>query len=941
MIMKQRFILMICCVLSAVCGLHAQQLSGGTVPLDPAVKVGVLPNGLTYYIRHNEWPEKRADFYIAQKVGSMQEEESQRGLAHFLEHMCFNGTTHFPGDALKQYLERIGVKFGENLNAYTSFDETVYNINNVNVEIPGALDSCLLILHDWSHDLLLDGKEIDEERGVINEEWRLRRSAMMRMQERAFHKLYEGSRYADRMPIGTMEVVMNFPYEAIRSYYRRWYRPDLQGIVIVGDVNVDEMEQKIKQMFADIQPAAADAPVREYFPVADNKEPLIAIEKDKEQPNALAMMFFKVPAFPKEQKNQMVYLLNMYLKEAFQGMMGARLQEIAHKADAPFAMSYAGFDDYLVSNTCDAVNGVVILKEGRYIDGVTALYRELLRAKRGGFTVSEYERFKEEYLSQIDAQYDARDKVENTGYVNSYVRHFLDGEPAPSIEWAKDIAHKLVPQIPVEAVNQLAAVLPEDNRALAFFLPEKEGVEYPTEQQVKEALAAVDAEQIEAYAEEVNSDPLVPELNSKVTVKKVKDDVYGAQLITLSNGIRVHVLKTDYSPNNISMQAVSWGGSSLYPNSEYNLADNASLVQIGGWGQFSAIDLQKKLSGKQASVSPSISDRTEALHGACVKKDLETMLQLTYLCFTSPRKDDEAYNSMLERVRNSLKNADMNPATALSDSVASVVYNNNVRAVRLRAEDVDDLSYDRIMEIYKERFANASDFEFYFVGDVDADSIIPLLTEYLGSLPVAKKGEKYRVVDQRITKGERTCIFQKEQDTPNAICNFIYHAPMAYNLKNIVMLSMLKQSMQMLYTEKVREDEGGAYSVPVSGRLVDYPEKYATIQIKLPTSPDKLERMTQVIYEGIESLCTEGPSEDYLQKIREYMVRAHAEDLKDNDYWMGQLVQRTRFGRNMVDGYDDVVRNVTVADLKALACKIFKSGNRLVVGMVTPPAEDK
>ncbi|MGN1255633.1 MAG: insulinase family protein, partial [Bacteroidaceae bacterium] len=761
--MKKRIVLMLCCVLSAVSGLQAQQLTDAKVPLDPAVKVGVLPNGLTYYIRHNEWPEKRVDFYIAQKVGSMQEEENQRGLAHFLEHMCFNGTTHFPGDALKQYLERIGVKFGENLNAYTSFDETVYNINNVNVEIPGALDSCLLILHDWSHDLLLDGKEIDEERGVINEEWRLRRSAMMRMQERAFHKLYEGSRYADRMPIGTMEVVMNFPYEAIRSYYRRWYRPDLQGIVIVGDVNVDEMEQKIKQMFADIQPAPADAPVREYFPVADNKEPLIAIEKDKEQPNALAMMFFKVPAFPNEQKDQMVYLLNMYLKEAFQGMIGARLQEIAQKADAPFAMSYASFDDYWVSNTCDAVNGVVVLKEGRYLDGVTALYRELLRAKRGGFTISEYERFKEEYLSQVDAQYEGRDKVENTSYVNDYVRHFLDAEPAPSIEWVKDIAHKLVPQIPVEAVNQLAAMLPEDNRAIAFFLPEKDGVEYPTEQQVKDALVAVDAEQIDAYAEEVSSDPLVPELSSSVTVKKVKDDVYGAQLITLSNGIRVHVLKTDYSPNNISMQAVSWGGSSLYPNSEYNLVDNASLVQVGGWGQFSAIDLQKKLSGKQASVSPSIGDRTESLYGGCVKKDLETMLQLTYLCFTSPRQDDEAYNSLLERVRNGLKNQDMAPATALKDSMASVVYNNNVRAIRMRAEDLDDLSYDRIMEIYKERYANAADFDFYFVGDVDADSITPLLTKYLGSLPVTKKSEKYRMVDQRMTKGERTCIFEKEQ----------------------------------------------------------------------------------------------------------------------------------------------------------------------------------
>lgn len=939
--MKKRLVLVLCFVLSAFSGMRAQQAANSLIPLDPAVKTGVLPNGLTYYIRHNEWPEKRADFYIAQKVGSMQEEENQRGLAHFLEHMCFNGTKHFPGDALKQYLERIGVKFGENLNAYTSFDETVYNINNVNVETPGALDSCLLILHDWSHDLTLDGKEIDKERGVINEEWRMRRSAMMRMQERAFHKLYEGSKYADRMPIGTMDIVMHFPYEDLRSYYRRWYRPDLQGLVIVGDFDVNQMEQKIQQMFADIKPAAADASKREYFPVPDNKAPLIAIEKDKEQPNALAMMFFKVPAIPDAQKAKNSYLLTRYLQSAFAGMLNSRLQEIAQKADAPFAMTAVDYGDYLVSKTCDAFDGVVIMKEGRYLEGLSALYREILRAKRGGFTVSEYERFKEEYLSQVDAQYDARDKVENTTYVDEYVRHFLDSEPAPGIEWEKNFAHMLVPQIPLQAVNKLAASLPEDNRAIAFFLPEKEGIEYPTEQQVLDALAAVDAEQIDAYAEEVNNDPLTPELNSTVTVKKVKDDVYGSKLLTLSNGIKVHVLHTDYSPNNISMRAISWGGSSLYPNSEYNLIDNASMVEVGGWGQFSAIDLQKKLSGKQASVEPVIADRTEALHGNCVKKDLETMLQLTYLCFTSPRRDDEAYKSLMDRTRNNFKNQDLNPTTALRDSIARVVYDNNVRALRMRAEDVDALDYDRVMQIYKERYVNAADFEFFFVGDVEADSIAPLLTKYLGSLPVSGKREKYKVVDQRMAKGERTCIFDKEQNTPNALTLFIYHAPIAKTLKNSIMVSMLRQSMQMLYTETVREDEGGAYGVPVSGSLTDYPEKRATIQIQLPTAPEKLERMTQVVYDGVEQMCTEGPSEDYLQKIKEYMVRSHAENLKNNDYWMGELIQRVRYGNDNVDGYDDVVRSITVADLKAMARKIFKSGNRLVVGMKTPETQQK
>ncbi len=909
------------------------------IPMDAAVRKGVLPNGLTYYLRHNEWPEKRAFFYIAQKVGSVQEEDDQRGLAHFLEHMCFNGTKHFPGDGLKQYLERIGVKFGENLNAYTSFDETVYNINNVNVETAGAIDSCLLILHDWSHDLLLADKEIDKERGVINEEWRMRRSAMMRMQENAFRTLYEGTRYAERMPIGTMEVVMNFPYEDLRSYYRRWYRPDLQGIVIVGDVDVNQIEQKIKDMFADIQPAAADAPKREYLPVPDNEKPLITVQKDKEQPAAYAMMMFKTNAVPREMKSNMQYLMVNFVQNAISGMLNERLAEIGQKEDAPFAQASVDIDDYLVAKTKDAVSAVVVLKDGKYMEGMSAVYRELLRAQRGGFTPSEYARFQQEYLSRIDAAYEARHKVENSSFVNDYVRHFLDNEPAPGIEWLQQMMKQVVPMIPLEAVNQTIAMLPKNNRAIALFLPEKESVTYPTEQQIMDAMAAVDAENIEAFVEEVNTDPLVPELTSNVTVKKIQDDVYGAKLITLSNGIRVHILQTNYSPNKISMKAASWGGTSLYSNTDYLCADNASLVSLGGWGTFTATELAKKLAGIQASVNPVIGDRTEGLEGSCVKKDFETMLQLMYLCFTAPHRDDEAYKSTMERLRNSLKNADLNPQTTLQDSIASVIYNNNIRAVRVRTEDLEKFDYDRILEIYRERFANAGDFEFYFVGDLNADSVAPMLAKYLGALPTAGKAEKYKKIDQRITKGERTCIFDKEQDTPNSITLFMYHGAVKDNMRNSIMMDMLEQSMSMLYTETVREDEGGAYGVPVGGSLRDYPEEVGIMQIQLPTSPDKLERMMQVVYDGVEKICAEGPSEDYLKKIQEYMVRSHAENLKDNAYWMNALYMKTRYKYEMVENYEQVVQSITTEDLKKLARKVFQSGNRLTVGMKTPASQ--
>ncbi|MBQ7180402.1 MAG: insulinase family protein [Bacteroidaceae bacterium] len=914
----------------------AQEMQMPLVPLDPAVRRGTLSNGLTYYIRHNEWPEKRADFYIAQRVGSMQEEENQRGLAHFLEHMCFNGTTHFPGDALKQYLERIGVKFGENLNAYTSFDETVYNVNNVNVEMLGALDSCLLILHDWSHDLLLDDKEIDKERGVINEEWRMRRSAMMRMQEAAFHELYRGSKYADRMPIGTMDIVMNFPYEDLRAYYRRWYRPDLQAIVIVGDVDVDQMEQKIKSVFADIPAPSPEAPEREYFPVEDNVEPLVSIQKDKEQPASYAMLFFKTDPLPRQTRATMAGLLKDYVMNAISSMMAERIQDIVRQADAPFMNAYLSYGEYLVAKTKDAFDATVIMKDGRYLEGIAAMYRELLRASRFGFTEGEYDRFKQEYLSQLDAAYERRNKVENTSYVQEYVRHFLDGEPSPGIEYEHETMKSLVPQLPLQMINQTIAQLPATNRAIALYLPDKEGIEYPTEEQILKALQAVDEEQIEGLQEEVNNDPLVPELSSDVTVKKEGDDVYGAKLITLSNGIRVHVLKTDYAPNQISMRAVSWGGSSLYPDADYLLVDNAPMVSLGGWGSFTASQLQKRLAGIQASVSPTLNDRTEGLEGSCVKKDLETMMQLTYLCFTAPHRDDETYQSTLARLRDQLKNQDMNPRTALQDSIVSVVYNNDVRHKRMLVEDVDKLNYDRILDIYGQRFANAGDFEFFFVGDVDADTLRPMLCKYLGALPMQKGHEKYRKISSRIRRGEHTCLFEKEQDTPNSLTLFLFHQKMKDNLRNDIQLSMLEQAMQMLYTETVREDEGGAYSVGVSASLRDYPEAQGIMQIVLPTAPEKRDRMMEVIYQGVKRMCEEGPSEDNLQKIRQYMLRSHSENLKNNGYWMNQLLVRTRYGEDNVTSYEREVERVTIADLKKLACRLFNSGNKLVVGMTSP-----
>ena len=913
----------------------AQQMPA--IPVDPQVRIGKLDNGMTYYIRHNEWPEQRADFYIAQKVGSMQEEESQRGLAHFLEHMCFNGTTHFPGDGLKSYLETIGVKFGENLNAYTSFDETVYNINNVPViSNPASLDSCLLILHDWSHDLLLEGKEIDKERGVINEEWRMRSSAQQRLYEKLFPALYEGSKYANRMPIGTMDIVMNFPYDAIRSYYKKWYRPDLQGIVVVGDVDVDKVEQKIKTMFADIKPVE-NAPERVYFPVEKNKEPIFAVGKDKEQPRSMAYLMWKQDVTPDAEKGNLGYLLTQYVQNAIATMFDGRVSEIIMKDNPPFIAGGMGYGDYIVSKTMDNFLAMALFKDNGHKDAIKAIYREVLRAYRHGFTETEYIRFKEELKSSLDNQYEKRNKVSNTSFCEEYYRHFLDNEPIPGIEWEHQVYPTLMDQIPLQVINQaFQSDSLDQNLAIMMMLTDKEGIVEPTKDEILSILKEVEAEEIEAYKEEVSNEPLVDVAALKGSkIKKQAAGPWDSQVITLANGINIYVKKTDYQPNNISFDAESWGGMSLYKK-DFNDLLNISFagkIGLGGWGQFSATDLQKKLAGKQASCSPTIGVRSEGLSGRCVTKDLETLLQLIYLNFTAPRRDDAAFSSTIQRTKSQLQNAELQPTSALQDSIVSTLYNNNDYARKAKAKDYDNISYDEAMKYYKERFANAADFTFFFTGDIDIEAAKPLFELYLGSLPVTNKKEKYNQIDLKITDKNVTNVFQKKQETPMAYCVFAYKAMMDHNLKNEIQLSMLDQIMNILFTETVREDEGGAYSVSVASNVSDYPEKFGLIQIVLPTAPEKRVKMTEVINNGIDKLVSEGPKAEVLEKVREYMLRSYDENVKTNGFWLNGIVTKVTENKDMITGYTDIVKAVTANDMKALAKKVLKDGNRIEVTM--------
>ncbi len=904
------------------------------LPLDPAVRYGTLPNGLTYYLRYNNWPEQRADFYIAQRVGSIQEEDNQRGLAHFLEHMCFNGTTHFPGDRIKTYLEGIGVRFGENLNAYTSFDETVYNINNVNVKIEGAIDTCLLILHDWSHDLLLEGEEIDKERGVINEEWRARTSAMMRMYETALPELYPGSRYGHRLPIGTMDIVMNFPYEALRSYYRKWYRPDLQAIIIVGDIDVDAIESKIKDVFADIAPASADAAKFERYPVPDNREPIVTINKDKEYPPNNISLFWKVDPFPRD--NNTEYMIFSFLTDAMSSMFAERRDDIVQKPDVPFLNIDLGYNTYFISKTKEAFQASVVCRENKYKEGLQAFYREVLRAKRYGFTPAEFERYKADYLSRLERAYLHRDKVQSSNYVHEYVRHFIDHEPSPGIEVEYALMNQIVPSTNVEMVNHLFALKPDSNFVVAMFGADKPDNHLPTKQELLDWLAEVEKEDIQPLEDTTSNQPLISSMPAPGTVKKIKDEIYDAKLIVLSNGVKVHVKQTDFSPNQISFFAQSFGGNSLYSDDEYLQTSNVGGVKVGGLGNFSATDLNKILAGKQASANAFVGIFAEGIQGSCVKKDLETLLQLVYLTFTAPRKDQEAFDALINRTKETLRNQEMQPTIALVDTVAKVIYKNHPRAVRIRPADLDSLDYDRLIQIYRERFADGDDFEFFIVGDCNADSIAPLLAKYLGALPTLPGKEKYKIITLRDPQGEIYNVFEKEQETPRAIVNFSYHTKMKPTLRNGIIIDMIQQLMDMLYTETVREDEGGAYGVPVRGSIVRYPADEAAITISLTTAPEKRAKMTEIIYQGIDQFVANGPNPENVQKVKKYMLRRHAEQLKNNGYWMNRMVEHAMWGDEVVKPFEKTLNSITPADIQKVAKAIFRSGNHCEVGMTTP-----
>lgn len=920
----------------------AQQMQFPPLPVDKNVRIGQLDNGLTYYIRHNKLPENRAEFYIAQKVGSILEEPQQRGLAHFLEHMAFNGTKNFPGDdkglGVIPWCETVGIKFGTNLNAYTSIDETVYNISNAPIDRTGVLDSCLLILHDWSNYILLKDDEIDKERGVIREEWRSRNSGMLRVYTDLLPTIYQGDKYADCMPIGSIDVINNFPYKDIRDYYHKWYRPDLQGIVIVGDIDVDTVEAKLKAVFADVQKPVNPAE-RTYYPVADNKEPIVAIGTDKEVDDPSIEIYFKQDATPDSEKNNVGYLASQYMTSMISSMLDTRLSELVQSANPPFTRASSDYSDFFVAKTKEAF----ALSASSKADGIETALKTLLqeteRARRFGFTESEYARARANYLQSLESAYNEREKTKHGSYVREYVQNFLNGEPIPGIEAKYAMMNQLAPNIPLQVMNMvMQQLVPDSNQVVIIAGPAKEGLKYPTKEEVISLLKGMKDLDLQAYVDKVSDEPLMKEApkGGKIISEK-EGDIYGSTKLVLSNGVTVYVKKTDFKADEIRMKGTSLGGKSIFPDKDaLNFAVMDNVIAVGGLGNFSQVDLTKVLAGKKVSVNAGLGATTENVFGTCSPKDFETMMQLTYLTFTAPRKDAEAFESFKNRMKAQLESAQANPLSSINDSLQKAMYNNHPRVVMMKPEMVDQIDYDRILEMYNDRFKDASDFTFYFVGNIDLETAKPLIAEYLGALPAINRKETFKDTKMSIRKGVYKNEYAKEQQTPTATIVFLYSGKAPYTLKNDILLSFATQVLDMVYTEEVREKEGGTYGVNCYGDLQKYPKEQLLLQIVFQTDPAKKDKLAGIVVDELKKLAAEGPSDVHLQKVKEYMLKKYADNQKENGYWMNNLNDYFYYGMDMTEGYTDIVNSITAKDIQKFVSDLLKQGNEIEVTMTVP-----
>ena len=918
------------------------QMQMPQLPVDSGVRVGKLDNGMTYYIRHNETPKGQADFFIAQSVGSILENDQQRGLAHFLEHMCFNGTENFPGNGLIDWLETVGVKFGQNLNAYTGFDETVYNISSVPVDRTGVQDTCLLILHDWADGLLLDPKEIDSERGVIHQEWRRSNVGQMRILEEILPTVYPNNPYGVRLPIGTMEVVDNFPPQVLRDYYETWYRPDNQAIIVVGDIDPDYIEAKIKEIFSPIK-MPENAPVRFRPEVADNQGTIYALGSDKEQKNAVMMIDFKQSErmLPDELKNTPLFYAMQYMTNMVESMLNSRLEELAQKPESKFAHGSVSIGDFFISPTKDALEVQVLPKGDDMLTALQQVYAEVLRAAKYGFTQGEYDRAKSEYVSRMERIYNQRAQRENTSYAREYAANFTKKDPIPGVEVEYQLAQQFAAMLPVEQINQM---LPEmiqgqDNRVVIGLFPENGTFVAPTQDQIAQTIAATEGMELEAYMDEMKAEPLIPQLPAPVKASStVYNETTGVTTLTYPNGLKVMVKPTKFKDNQIVMEGIALGGySNSTPEQAASIIFLPYAMSAHGLGDYTAQDLSKYMQGKQASVSIDIDAYTTSVSGTTTPKDLPTMMELLYMNFKDFEITEDEFASSQTRFKSILGNQESDPQYIWQKEMMSTLYNAPAKQA-ISSAIIDKADRQTTLDLIHEMMAHPGRFNLVFVGDIDMNTFVPLADQYLGSLtaPRSMPVQYVQNPDFEFTKGSVTVEKTTPMQTPQTYVSITASANMPYTAKSYLETSIAGQILSNRLLKKIREEMGAVYSIGAGARMSRTGDQNVILQIPFPMDPDKRQVVLDEIDKILKDMSTKVTAEE-LDPIKEFMIKEAKENLEKNDQWASFLVAQTLNGVDNFTNRVETINSITPADISKFMKDLLNAGNVRI--LTVNPAE--
>ena len=906
------------------------QVTTDAVALCENVRHGKLDNGLTYYLLRNGKPKNRAEFHIVQKVGSILEEDDQRGLAHFLEHMAFNGTKNFPGKSLISYLEHNGMKFGDNINAYTSIDETIYSITDVPAR-QALLDSCLLILHDWSGFITLDGDEIDAERKVIHEEWRAKRNALSRMTETLLPQLFPGgNKYAARLPIGLMEVVDNFPHNTLRKYYDKWYRPDLQGIIVVGDIDVDRMEQTIRSMWRDI-PHKKNPAERTYQQVPASNDTIVAIAHDNEARTNTIKIMYKRDDYDNAIRSHRSTMYREYVTMMVASLLDDRIKESPAATNGSLTSPRASDGYYSISATKRAFTLSAQFNAGEWRQAIQSLVGELKRALVYGFESEEIKRMVAAMDKSAVQTIKTKDETTNSHWGRQLQRHFLNNTPAPCIEEECNLYRSFNRRItPAEADSILKWLVTTNDIAISMQGEERHDAPWPTTEEVKAELRKAWAADVERLQTKEAIQPLMPSAPEKGSIVNTKtNEKYGTKELLLSNGAKVILKHTGNKTNNVILKAFSWGGNSLYNEADhYNYSYINSVIPLGGLGNLSNQQLAKTLEGRTVNYRASVGMTSETIDASCATGDEKTLMQCVYLRMTSARADTAQFALWAKRQRRQIAMRKQMPQTAFGDSLSRMMYDYNIRVAPQRPENIDKIDYDRLRQIYLERFANAADFTFVIVGNYNETTIENLIETYIASLPSTRtKKEQYRDVMPRPKKGNKQMRMEVKMQTPKTTVVYQSLASCQWSPVNHVAATTLQQILEMLYTEEIREKDGGTYGIGVQLMLTRYPKNRLQLSVNLDTNKEQAESAANKIRECIDRIAKYGPDPMMMQKSLEYQQKTLTNYVGTNDYWMQAIMQNIQYNTDDALTPAAALKQLTPADIRKMARLLSKSGN--------------